>query len=338
MPPKKGETPHQKVARLQKKAHELQTKALYNKVVATLKQRPDLLPAVERTLLSLGASFDSSDGGSAVELPLKRKATELPLAEMKAIEDKDCLEGDTQDPEPADEEETDGKFLPRNATSFPNMPHKHLKAILLAIEPVTFSAANMKSLVNRGAREVGRAELLKLLEFCTNVAPGSTVASEHREVVALHAHMQMLNKDVGRRARDLTFTVNWETQGIYRVTMVDDKAACVVTRSDTNEFVQVAIPTDVKSLFIDCNWSEVRASVRQQDGYWQQGCALLFSGGFATPRKKGRMLAETPLTSQPAKDASIVTGSPLAAEAVVPQSPVNAQLEFKPVMPEGEAD
>jgi hypothetical protein len=337
MPPKKGETAHQKVERLQKRAHELQTKVLYNKVVAMLNERPDLLPAVEQTLTSLGAHLGGPATVCPEVTPSKRKASAEPSC-MKALEDKasPAHESGSQEIEDSAEGEDDGKFLPKNAASFPTMPVKHIKAILLAIEPVTFSTANMKGMMARGARDVGRAELLKLLEFCTNVAPTSTVAPEHKDVAVLHAYMQVLNKELGRRARDLTFPVNWEAQGIYTVQMLEGKPACAITRNDTKEECQVAIPIDVKSVFVDCNWSELRATVRQHDGYWQQSCALLFAGGFATPTKRGRVSLPSPRAPQQEDGAGLpktVTAQPEQDDEGKASSV--CQLGFQPAVPAG---
>ena len=104
-------------------------------------------------------------------------------------------------------------MLPKNACNFATMPVKHLKRILATMEPVTFSVHNMKALITRGARDVTRAELLKLLEFTTNIPPTGQVAFEHREFKVLDGEMQKLSSELVRRARGFTFPHRLERPG-----------------------------------------------------------------------------------------------------------------------------
>uniref|UniRef100_A0A7S3SGZ0 Uncharacterized protein n=1 Tax=Strombidinopsis acuminata TaxID=141414 RepID=A0A7S3SGZ0_9SPIT len=148
-----------------------------------------------------------------------------------------------------DDDDDNGKRVPKNASHFPTMPPKHMKRILAGIEPVTFSSHNMNALISRGAREVTRSELLKLVEFCTNISPTSNVAPEHRYFNVLEDEMRKLSAMHGRRARDLTLPVDWETQGVYAACM-DEASQCTVTLNPTQQKVTVVVPPGAKSIYI----------------------------------------------------------------------------------------
>jgi hypothetical protein len=228
MAPRKGESALEKADRLQSKAHELQTKASLNRVIAAIKARPDLVGTLERQLISLGA-LDTTPtprtsparamqiaetfgllqlrDGSAAELP---EAEADPAAQRPAAAPMDTLE------------EMDDKPFDKNITNFGGLSSKRLKSMLACLEPVTFSCHNMKSMMKKGARDVHKQDLLKLLEFATNATIGMDIPSDTRCATKLAESLSKRNISLGRRARDLVLPPAWETCGIFSIQVEDD--------------------------------------------------------------------------------------------------------------------
>ena len=266
MAPRKGESALERADRLQTKAHELQTKASLNRVVAAIKARPDLVGTVERQLISLGA-LDTT--------PTPRAS---PTKPMQVAEKFDLLQL---------RQEHHDKPFDKNITNFGGLSAKRLKALLAILEPVTFSCHNVKSMMKKGAREVNKHELTRLLEFATNAtANGTDIPSELRCMTKLAESLARMNASLGRRARDLIMPPSWEASGVFSIQLQDESILNV-----THNFRMITVPLHVPrgdGFEIQGNWSEFGAMIRQKGGYFQQLCSLLFDYVGEEKRKHKR--------------------------------------------------
>ena len=289
MAPRKGESALERADRLQTKAHELQTKASLNRVVAAIKARPDLVGTVERQLISLGALDTTPTPRAYPTKPMQvaEKFDLLQLQDGTASESPGHGQREAapaaQGPAPGvgqpaaamdDQDDMNDKPFDKNITNFGGLSAKRLKALLAILEPVTFSCHNMKSMMKKGAREVNKRELTRLLEFATNATMGMDIPSDMRCMTKLAESLARMNASLGRRARDLIMPPSWEASGVFSIQLQGESILNV-----THNFRMITVPLYVPrgdGFEIQGNWSEFGAMIRQKGGYFQQLCSLLF--------------------------------------------------------------
>ena len=289
MAPRKGESALERADRLQTKAHELQTKASLNRVVAAIKARPDLVGTVERQLISLGALDTTPTPRAYPTKPMQvaEKFDLLQLQDGTASESPGHGQREAapaaQGPAPGvgqpaaamdDQDDMNDKPFDKNITNFGGLSAKRLKALLAILEPVTFSCHNMKSMMKKGAREVNKRELTRLLEFATNATMGMDIPSDMRCMTKLAESLARMNASLGRRARDLIMPPSWEAPGAFSIQLQGESILNV-----THNFRMITVPLHVPrgdGFEIQGNWSELGAMIRQKGGYFQQLCSLLF--------------------------------------------------------------
>lgn len=107
---------------------------------------------------------------------------------------------------PAEEPVAPCPLWDRNVTKINQVPFALLKKVLMAAENVAFSAANLKSVTKRGAREPPLSYILQCIEFVKGLDAGAHVDFKHRNPVDFSAWIGSLSHAFGRRARDLSLT------------------------------------------------------------------------------------------------------------------------------------
>lgn len=217
MAPRKGETADQKAQRYNQQAALFLQKARYERVLKALKQRPDVLPDVERQLKDLKVL---DEPGETLQSPMiKRKQEDTEMTPMKGQEDEqcgDCGKADLNDDGKGEQDMAVGvQCTPaihwdRNVTRCEQLPVAILKKALGAAEKSTFSVANIKSIVKKGAREPSQPFLVQCLEFVSNLDPNSTIEFKYRQAEAFTTWVEELNIAIGRRARDLVLADAFE--------------------------------------------------------------------------------------------------------------------------------
>jgi len=157
-------------------------------------------------------------------------------------------------------EQLDDTTFDKNITRFSDLSVSRLESLCMFIEPVAFSAANIKTVIRRGSRVNNLAELGNLLEAATNLTLDTDIPRQARSLRSLATYVREINLSLGRRMRDLTLPLAWEDFGIYAFQLGDEGEA-IVTHRLLGERVQVAVPTG-PGLYLQATWSEQRASLR----------------------------------------------------------------------------
>ena len=131
----------------------------------------------------------------------------------------------------------------KNFTRLSNMPLVHTQRGLSALEPISFSAAQLKTLVERGSRDCSRSALIQTCEFILDWDPDMALLDTHgRDPIAMNEWLERATQsytDLGGRAKELQLPPNWDKHGFYAVEVVCG-TICLVNRY-TKECV--AIPS-----------------------------------------------------------------------------------------------
>jgi hypothetical protein len=165
----------------------------------------------------------------------------------------------------------------RNFRTWSAAPATHLQALVCAIEPSTFSMANLKCLMKKGQRQVPKPPLLELLERCCDLDPDAEIGPDRMMDVVI-AKFMSINDTLGRRGRDLMLPADWATDGFYLVTMTGGEVWLV----DRETMVKIKVFTytadQQPSVWsIDLNFSKHRARLLgEPDVALPRQCMLYF--------------------------------------------------------------
>ena len=148
---------------------------------------------------------------------------------------------------------------------------------LTTMEPRSLSSANLKQIKCRGKHTSTTKGLCQLVEFATGLAPDTELTGAYRYWPYLQALLVALNKQRGRRCADLFLPPDWEAEGLYA--LVFEAGVVYVMHRFTKQRVAVLAqkipPMDcTDALYIVCNWSEVRATLKSSSDVGHPGCCL----------------------------------------------------------------
>ena len=122
-----------------------------------------------------------------------------------------------------------------------------LKQLLSAMEEISMSPLALRGLVERGKREASKEQLVRLIEFCTNVDGDTPIDGMMRHVPTLIKEFKALN-DVTRRARDMKMPPDWISQGLYQL----EQSGCDHELFVRHRFTQLRGKSSTPSLVGDC--------------------------------------------------------------------------------------
>jgi hypothetical protein len=262
MAPKAKETRGEKAARLQRKSLELQFSDMRSDLLATTKEKPNLLPQIKDFLKSSGEWPGEGSGASGfAQAPTTSTPTKGTPTKRLYLEDG-----------PDENESAPNPLLivsvNKNFTKLANMPLVHLQSWLSVLEPISFSAAQLKTLVKRGARDISRQLLSEIYEFILEWDPDAPLFEEGRDQAQMDEWLEKITDSymkLGRRGQELRIPVDWGRQGFFEA-IVKDGVPCLSNRLSK---VVVVIPTKylsdeggtvvVSKITINMNFSEHRA-------------------------------------------------------------------------------
>ena len=225
------------------------------------------------------------------------------------------------------------------------LPVSTLELLLRACLPQIFTVVVVKAMCVRGARKKNQAMLASYLEHVTNLLPNGNVPKNMslRELMAVVISLQ---KDVGGRGSDLVLPADWLAQGVYKAFVTSEGFLMVAHR-----FLQKSVRVTGKCrqeqrFYIEHNHSEIRATLHEHDGLFQQPLYQLFSAvqRHTIPTAKDLLsdeeFVETPCKRRRADNRELNTirpkPPPQSDVPPVPQKPSSAaqkaaaQLDFKP--------
>lgn len=139
--------------------------------------------------------------------------------------------------------------------------------LLSFVQPFSLSPANLRSVKERGESMTTKENLCKLLEFETGKPGDTELHGPLRYWPYLQQLLKACSAQRGSRSANLKLPADWEAFGVY--TVVVDRAELCITNRFTGHRAPVPrdkIPSceDRSELYIDWNWSEVRATLKSR--------------------------------------------------------------------------
>lgn len=260
--PKKSakESKEEKASRFLHKAQDLKKAALRTKLNAVMTARPECMTEIASHLQEL-EYLDASL--NVIQAPgAKAKASPTPKKEIN-----------------------------NNFTRVNNMPLNKLSEWLRAMEPVTFSEMNCKSIVIRGKMQESRERLAQCFEYMTGIDPEEPLFEIGRDVAYLECftnQLKLANVARGRLAHELILPANWAVAGFY---FVESRGGKFVLVAPHHAMASTALPTsildgasDVSHFRIHMNHSERRAIVRGPRSVTGLVCRDLFVASMTAER------------------------------------------------------
>lgn len=286
MAPIRGESHDEKAARLARRAVAFQQRARFERIVAALKADPNVLPAVEQCLQSVGAlpggvksRKSSAKDEFDASTPVKNVADDEEAGDpAEIVGETDGDDGMAQPvlPPPLDAP-APCPLWDRNVTKLSQVPINLLKKALMSAEPVAFSAANLKSVTKRGAREPPQAYILQCVEFMTGLDAGAHIDYKYRSPVAFNQWSVELNQYVGRRARGLSLVgsaESWDDHGVFAISRESDSEISLTHRFKGMTVSLTVSPSASHS--IDYNFSETKAVIQDTSSSQPTVCMTFF--------------------------------------------------------------
>lgn len=192
--------------------------------------------------------------------------------------------------------------LEKNVTRWELVPVVVLELLLRSMEPAVFTEVNVKCISRRGAREANQKLLMKYVELMTNFSPYANIPPGLREGALVKVCCDM-NIQNGRRARDLVLPCNFAVDGFYRYELEDRELW--ITSPFLKTRVKVAGKYDPKTVFtINENWSEMKAELHEEGGFFQQPLYILFHSQELAKKS----VTQLPPPPKPSKRKSLTNG------------------------------
>lgn len=215
-----------------------------------------------------------------------------------------------------------------------------LSAILVALEPVTFSKNNQKPLLKRGCKFPQKSCALELIEYITEKEP-MTSFGRGKRVADIRDPLVSLNELGGRRGRDLQLPVQWDTAGFF-IKRVVGTDIFIVNRESGQRIKLCTTEINMDDIEIISNYSIVRATVaivnegsqKIIDMFLEDGAQLPClrtpgstgkrpGGAFSTPPAKRPIMSPTSTTT--ATDDGVMV--PFARSLSSPEASASKQNE-----------
>lgn len=272
MAPKQRRSAEQEVERMYQKADLANTRLDYKLICKVCKDNPTAIRSVKSCLVALGVWPTPGSSGSAGQSAAP--APPAPPIGLAALTDDTNAAGGEGDAGQSGEERCDAPLpvpqelsdrglkdsVHRNYSTWNSIPAIYWKYWLAACEPISFSAANQRALLEKAQRDIPKAKLLELAEFEWGLDLSALVGDE-RSTVTIKDNLAAVSHERKNIGSNLQLPADWSVQGYYR--MVYDEAAGVCTLS--NRVSGASAPLTVlqgvltKPAKIEVNWSERRA-------------------------------------------------------------------------------
>lgn len=255
MAPKASEA--ERAAKLQRRSLELHNQHLRGVLHKLTKEFPDVLPKIRDYLVLINKWPDSSTAASSATGSVVSSAGGNDAG------------GDPQNSSFEGTPPSGDKRLNKNFTKLRNMPIVHLQRWLTSLEGISFSAAQLTSLMKRGARECNRERLNEIFEYILNIDPDQPLFEQGRDEESMnqwYEGMKNMYMDLGRRGRELPLPSDWTLSGFYQIHAGDNSYFLTCNRWPGARYpipLSVTIGVEhVGDVAVKRNFSELRATVQ----------------------------------------------------------------------------
>ena len=199
--------------------------------------------------------------------PLKEAGSENSSADHGVAELVFPADGASAGPTTSEDgDEADGSgdaVLSRGFCALESHSLAHLRLYLSELEPSVFNTHNLKNLLTRGQRVVGKKVLCEYLEWCTGLPSTWSPTGSLRVKQVLIDYLRDMYTKRGKRAAGLARPSNWETTGLYSIVRGLDYGISLRHNFTLQEVVlkhkQLSLILDSATLSVANNFSEIQA-------------------------------------------------------------------------------
>lgn len=241
------------------------------------------------------------------------------------------LHGMTKEATPSPAKSSDGDSWLPQYTKLEATPTRLLRQLLVSINPIVFSAGNLRAFCAKHQRELPRGPLAECIEFATGLSMSAILPAEHRDLQVMRGIVASEYKTAGCVAERLLLPPDWLKDGYY---MIDDRRA-----SGEGLFVQLRIDGDgswrrvpkalAGKVHIADNFSKMRATLRESAGTEWYLLAMLFQAPGApvcAPGDRGGPAAGGPTAAAMETGSGKDSDESTQVERAIPERQ-SAQLE-----------
>lgn len=293
------------VANLHRRATELEQKIGKNLVLDAMRLHPWVIPQLASSLDSYGIVVKDEQGRRTVK---PSSGDDAPKSFEAAARSR--KKAAFQGPSPSKYEVTEEPLSPEDAiptkywTVDSLSPMSVSSKLLSVAEPACLSIANLKSITIKGRALENHQSHHRLLEFLSGLPGDFSLSGVYRSWSKLAALVQERNQLRGRRCRDISLPVDFDSTGLYGLTVMAGKKKLQVHHlytKETVEFNEDVLPAHhtMDDIFVASNWSELRASLASRSDPMRKGDLLLITyfpnqevcadqGGAITTRPIGK--------------------------------------------------
>lgn len=255
-------------ANLDRRAEEARTKAMRQRIVIAMNNKPSVVPKLWAKLVSLG--YDAETIKEVEQLPksLAAQAVDRRRQVKKEVDEemvRQSLEQETlgkpfqvKDPLPT-------KYWKLGELSIPMWRDK----LLPRVEQRSLSAANLRALRGESG---SKTSYCRIAEFITGLGAEFPLTGRYRCIEEIVTEFVSRSESRGRRGLDLPLPPDWERDGLFFVDEVNGAKKMVVDKQKWSG-EEAEIPLDKLApggvpkkdeLWIDSNWSEKKATLRRR--------------------------------------------------------------------------
>ena len=345
MPQKKGMTKEERALLAEQRAKSLRNQSRFDRVAAVFKLNGAKLYEIEKDLIREGlleeeakvqtprkmvALCDANDDEGGGEKDSKGKTVEE--------------DADFPDDVPVVLKELSLTQFDRNKSQYKDIAVKTIQFALAACAPIELSLAQQQRLLKKGARNHNTQVLCRLLELFTGISAETRIDVGDRNNRSVGINIYRAYIECSNRARGFDLAkINFETGEGLTYSLSFKGTVCTVTHRYSEESRCFTVPRMI-DLYIDLNWIETKAVVRQVKGKFRKPLYPLFiaqnssscqaSAAAHDPSKRPAIedgvLAlenlENPLTPLPKRSC---LGSPLSAPYAADLSELQEQKTEK---------
>ena len=163
----------------------------------------------------------------------------------------------------------------RNKSTFNQVPVTVLQTALALCEPIELSKAQQAPLMKRGARVQNQLLLTRIVEMFTGIAGESRIEVADRNNQAVTVIIIRTYNELGKRGSNFNLaTLDFETGvgGMFKWQVAGNE--CIVTNMFSLAECRCNVPR-LAEMWIDMNWSEAKAVLRQKNGPFRKPVAAM---------------------------------------------------------------
>ena len=229
-------------------------KLRFSRVVDKLKEDKTIFSDVERYMLA-------EQYIAPIEI---RKST--PVKAQLAITDGTDVgdqKGNLVDDSDPDARPDDHAIFNRNINKFKDIIFETYARALKKCEPSIFTDGNLKTMRKRGAAKVAIDDMLKLLEFLTDIDPEDTIDQSCRTKMKVVNLVVTTYENKGRRGRGLIMPITYDNQGPYQLNIKLGEAVVEVLLKWTGKTITIEVPR-AAHVYLDMAHSTLKCKLRAQ--------------------------------------------------------------------------